>query len=212
MSTPAESRTSRSFLVVHWVCKLGCGGYFVVLAYGQIGRLSDELLVSDVVLLVASVCLAVLMSARPPAAMTDTRPVVLLLVVFSKFHYILLDFTAQSGPTALQVGTVLTSLGLLMWSASVLSLGRSFSILPALRRVRTSGMYRFVRHPVYLSYLVLDTGLVFSFPSVWNAVVLLAALGTYVFRARIEESVLTLDQGYRVYMARTPHRLVPFLY
>ena len=39
-----------------------------------------------------------------------------------------------------------------------------------------SGVYRFVRHPIYLGYLVTHVGFVIAYPAGWNLAVLLAAV------------------------------------
>ena len=54
--------------------------------------------------------------------------------------------------------------------AGKLSLGRSFGLIPANRGVVSTGVYRFVRHPIYLGYLITHVGFVVANPTMWNVV------------------------------------------
>jgi len=44
----------------------------------------------------------------------------------------------------------------LLFGASVLTLGDSFAVFPERRNIVTGGVYRWIRHPMYASYLLLD--------------------------------------------------------
>src|SRR3954449_12836169 len=72
-------------------------------------------------------------------------------------------------------GLVLVIVGACGSLAGLLSLGRYFGVRPALRGVATRGMYRVVRHPLYLSYVLADIGLNLQ---EWNyATIILVAAG-----------------------------------
>ena len=72
------------------------------------------------------------------------------------------------------------------------------------------GPYRFVRHPMYTSRLVLMNGLPLAIGS-WIALVPAALLALLVIlRTLLEDRMLTSElAGYRAYAERVPARLVP---
>jgi protein-S-isoprenylcysteine O-methyltransferase Ste14 len=75
------------------------------------------------------------------------------------------------------------------------------------------GLYRFVRHPIYLGALLVVLGLPLATSS-WIALPpMLLLIPLILYRIRIEERLLLEEFGeeYRSYMRRT-RRLVPLLY
>ena len=51
---------------------------------------------------------------------------------------------------------VVMCVALVVSLGAFLSLGRSWGIIPANRGVKTGGLYRVVRHPIYASYVIFD--------------------------------------------------------
>ena len=109
-------------------------------------------------------------------------------------------------------GGLVLLLGVTLSIFGVLSLGRSFSIEPALRGVQTHGLYRFVRHPLYASYLLIGAGYLIANVSVWNVAVLTLWMVAQVTRIRREEAVLRMDPDYVRYSQKVRWRLVPGLW
>jgi protein-S-isoprenylcysteine O-methyltransferase Ste14 len=110
------------------------------------------------------------------------------------------------------VGELLVVVGALCAVLSLLSLNRSFGIVPARRFVRTQGMYRLVRHPAYASYCLLCLGYAITNPSVFNMGVLMLTTVLLIVRAQREEVLLSREQSYREYKQRVRYRLIPGLY
>ncbi len=112
-------------------------------------------------------------------------------------------------PTA---GLVLVTLAAGLSLVSLLTMGRLFGVRPALRGLVTSGTYRFVRHPIYLSYILADIG--YNLQE-WNSVTLLLVLLGWVsllYRIRAEERVLSQHPEWPAYVVLVRYRLFPGLW
>ncbi len=101
--------------------------------------------------------------------------------------------------------------GALVAVAAVISLGRSFGIVAANRGIRTRGLYRIVRHPLYAAYILTEIGYLFENPSLRNGC--LFAIVTVFQAVRIveEERTLAEDPAYREYCLRVRSRVVPYV-
>jgi protein-S-isoprenylcysteine O-methyltransferase Ste14 len=109
-------------------------------------------------------------------------------------------------------GFVLVALAAFLSVASLLTLGRWFGVRPALRGLATTGPYRFVRHPMYLAYLVADIGYNLQEWNSGTALLVMAGWLALLFRIRAEERVLSRHADWPGYVARVRYRLVPGLW
>lgn len=119
---------------------------------------------------------------------------------------------APSASGVLPQGAVLIGIGALLQLAGMLSLNRSIGMVPARRVVKTGGLYRLVRHPLYASYLVTFSGYLLANSSVRNLLVLVGTMALLALRIEREERHLALDSGYREYMSRVKFRVLPFVF
>ena len=109
-------------------------------------------------------------------------------------------------------GLVLVTLGASLSLVSLLTMGKLFGIRPAVRGLVTSGPYRFIRHPMYLSYILADIG--YNLLE-WNLVTLLLVLvgwAALVYRIYAEERVLSQHSEWPGYAASVRFRLFPGLH
>jgi protein-S-isoprenylcysteine O-methyltransferase Ste14 len=102
--------------------------------------------------------------------------------------------------------------GLILQIFGILSLNKSLAIVPAKRQIKTRGMYRVVRHPLYTSHILAMTGYVLVSTSTWNMVVYAISVAALFIRIIREERHLALDPIYRQYMQQVRYRLVPLVY
>ncbi len=118
----------------------------------------------------------------------------------------------DGAPIGGAVGPVLMLIGLMIHIGAKLSLWRSFGIIPAHRGVKVGGLYRFVRHPMYLGYMVAHVGYLLYAPSWWNLGLYLIVWSLLIARIFAEERVLGEDADYRALQERVRYRLVPGLF
>lgn len=106
--------------------------------------------------------------------------------------------------TALVAAFVISIVGYLLALWALAYLGRSLSVVVSMRSIVLHGPYRYVRHPMYLAYLVVVLGLVVAHASPFSIVLFVSYVGLTVWRARLEEEMLcSLSDEYRQYAART---------
>ncbi len=117
--------------------------------------------------------------------------------------------------TANILGLALVIVGLTIVLVGHFTLKRSYSSALVIRkdhRLVTHGIYRYVRHPIYLGSLMAIMGAPAYSASVYGALILSALIPLVLFRTRIEEGLLMEQFGdeYGAYRARTK-RLIPFI-
>ncbi len=77
----------------------------------------------------------------------------------------------------------------------------------------TFGLYRYIRHPLYSSLLLLTWGVFFKSPAILGVILALTATGFLVATAKIEEAedIRYFGAAYVEYMRRSK-RFFPFLF
>jgi protein-S-isoprenylcysteine O-methyltransferase Ste14/uncharacterized membrane protein (UPF0127 family) len=115
------------------------------------------------------------------------------------------------GPLA-WLGEPLQFLGVAAAVLALASLGRSVGVVAANRGIKTSGLYRLVRHPAYAGYLLGYVGYVLCYPTSRNTLLVVATLLALNARAIVEERFLRHDASYGDYLRGTRWRFVPYVY
>jgi protein-S-isoprenylcysteine O-methyltransferase Ste14 len=152
---------------------------------------------------------AVLFLVRSEAVTVSRAPLDWVLAISATFAPFLF---APAAWGILPQAKLLLVAGSSVQIAGLLSLNRSFGLVPAKREIKTAGLYRIVRHPLYASYFVSFTGYVLANTSIANLVVYACAIGLLFFRLLREEKHLALDLEYRAYMSQVKYRIVPLIF
>lgn len=206
MTEDSKARIGFSRLYV-WASNLGLAGFYLYFVLTNIQSLEAgfKLSVFFLVLFNTSVVVLALVRRAPQAV---TRSVFDYVVAFfgtlSPLLFLGLPETRDNvGLLALQVG------GIIFSYAGLLSLNRSFGLVPADRGIVTSGLYRFVRHPLYAGYIMLCLGFMLQNFSYRNVVAFVAFLVFESVRLLIEEQFLAQNPVYAAYMKKVRWRVIP---
>ncbi len=184
-------------------------GLFLGLAY----RIGQDALTSGrptgLLLLASELLVVVLTLARRTADAVDRRWRVRLIAGLSIAGPFLLRPSVGIGPSLEMVTATVSGIGLAVVVVAKMSLGRSFGLLPANRGIVSSGLYRLVRHPIYLGYLFTHGAFLAANPSWWNVAALATADVALLVRSAYEEDTLLHDPAYAQYRSRVRWRVVP---
>jgi protein-S-isoprenylcysteine O-methyltransferase Ste14 len=101
------------------------------------------------------------------------------------------------------------SLAIVIWGR--ISLGRNIGFVPAQRELVASGAYRYVRHPIYTSLLLVYLGVALRLYSPRNAVLIAIGMFWFVLKSLVEEKFLRQDPRYAAYMDKVRARWIPFI-
>jgi len=125
-------------------------------------------------------------------------------------------FGWSTPPTAVSIlGLMTVTLGLCLGVLAVAENGYAAASITVEdeQPVTSTGLYGFVRHPMYFSVLVTMVGLALALGSYWGLVCVVVSLPILVVRILDEEKLLTQDlRGYRDYTHRVRYRLLPYLW
>lgn len=167
---------------------------------------------SKTLLLVQLCILAVLFLFRQDPVRVSWRPDHVFFALFGTFGPFLLGYVARSPSLELPIGVAMQASGLVLALIGLVSLNRSFGIVPANRGVKTTGLYRFVRHPIYAAYQLLHVGYVVNHPTPEAGLIVTLTLTAQMARVLNEEAVLQEDPEYQAYMQQVRYRLLPPLF
>jgi len=110
------------------------------------------------------------------------------------------------------IGQFVQTAGVAIQIGALVALNRSMGLLPAHRGVKTSGVYRIVRHPLYAGYAIVLIGYLISNWSPYNAALIIGGMGFQVLRIRYEELLLRGFPAYVSFAGRTRWRLLPYVW
>ena len=96
---------------------------------------------------------------------------------------------------------------------SLFTLGKNFSIFPALRAITQMGLYRFIRHPAYAGELMLIAACCFAAPVALTLLLMAGAIGAVALRILVEEQfLLQATTQYESYSIQVRWRLIPYIW
>lgn len=183
------------------------GGLFLAFAYTHLQQFMAAPRLSLLLIVAVETIVAVLLVIRRDSDRTHHSWKTWLATFGGTAAQLLLRPTDASADVVF--GQALQLAGFVLQIAAVLSLNRSFGLLPAHRGVKSDGLYRWVRHPLYSAYLFVHAGYLLNNFSAYNVAVITLATGFQVLRILQEERLLSEYEAYMQYAERTRWRLIP---
>ena len=161
------------------------------------------------------------MKAGPFAETRPLQKVIMAGTIFSVAAVLVLSafdhrFGWSTVPTAVVViGNVAVFAGLTMTQFVIIQnnyAGATITV-EADQQLVSTGLYGFVRHPMYFGTLVMMLGTPLALDSYWGLVVVAPALLILAFRITDEEKMLREElDGYQEYTEKVHYRLVPYVW
>ena len=158
------------------------------------------------------------MHAGPRAETRPIQKIVILgafLGIFAMMAFSAFDHRMgwSSVPAWVSVlGDVLVAAGLGITMLVVIQNGYAAATvtLETGQTVASGGVYRFVRHPMYVGFVIMMVGMPLALGSYWGLLFVIPTLGALVFRIVDEEKLLTKElAGYDEYAQKVRYRLMP---
>lgn len=158
---------------------------------------------------VSETIIAVIFLVRSNPSTVSARPSDWLIAIAATFAPMPLS---PAGHEMLPAATTLIVLGVALQLAGLASLNRSLGLVPARRIIKTGGLYRFVRHPLYAAYVLTLTGYLLGNTTPANLVLYCIGVVLLAVRAVREEQHLAQSEDYRAYMGRVKFRVIPYVF
>ena len=158
--------------------------------------------------------LGIALTRRSPKTQDHSLPVSIAVTVAYAYPYAQIIYLRwmPGEPAWPEAGFVIVTLAAILSLASLVSLGRLFGVRPALRGLMTKGPYRFVRHPMYLSYVIGDIGYNLQEWNIGTVLMVMAGWIALLYRIHAEERILSQHADWPQYAASVRYRLVPGLW
>jgi len=109
-------------------------------------------------------------------------------------------------------GEILQIIGFILQIGALLALNRSIGILPAHRGIKSAGLYRWVRHPLYTAYVITFLGYLINNQSWSNLAIVVTGTAFIVMRIHYEEALLFKYAEYARYASKMRWRLIPAIW
>lgn len=183
---------------------------FFLFAYANLHSFFEHQRLSVALIVITEALVAILILIRRDADNTRHSWQTWLSTAAGTMAPMLLRPTAATED--LVIGEIIQVAGFMLQIAAILSLNRSFGLLPAHRSVKSNGLYSLVRHPLYTAYTVSFIGYLINNLNLYNAVVIVIGTMFQVWRIRCEEDLLLRYPSYASYADRTRWRLMPSIW
>jgi protein-S-isoprenylcysteine O-methyltransferase Ste14 len=212
MSTAREEATRSHNPPIEFSVRICTAVPLCLFVYAAIVHWRADPMRITLLLLIVSECLAVGLTliSRVPVR-RDWTPLSVFLAISASFYFLVVRLEPGVRLVPETVGATLQAFGICWQIFAKASLRRSFGLLPANRGVVCCGAYRFMRHPMYLGYIVAETGFLLVNFGLQNLLVFGVQFAMQGGRIVREEKFLSSDANYLAYKEKVRYRIIPGL-
>jgi protein-S-isoprenylcysteine O-methyltransferase Ste14 len=148
--------------------------------------------------------------AAQKVIITSSFLVLFAMVAFSALDHRMGWSTVPVWGSLLGDALVAAGLGLAMLVIIQNSYAAATVTVEAGQKVASGGVYKLVRHPMYVGNVIMMVGMPLALGSYWGLLFVVPGVAVLVFRILDEEKLLIQDlPGYREYAQHVRYRLVP---
>jgi protein-S-isoprenylcysteine O-methyltransferase Ste14 len=156
--------------------------------------------------------IAALFLIRKPSRLESTRFMHWFVALATVWLPFLMSPTATHIKPLVWISVPVQAFSVIFMIVTMATLGKGFGVIAALRDVKTSGVYRIIRHPLYSGELLGGIAVIMQNLSVLNLCIFCTMVWCQVLRMQEEETILCHDETYAAYKDRVRYRLIPGIY
>lgn len=172
---------------------------------------ASKSLVSLTILIVNGLILTLYLTRSEPVSFTKFPIAWIMSVLGTLLPFAFRPSQETTLPCAVVISQPVQVTGLFLVLASLLSIGDSFGMIPAHREIKTRGLYRIVRHPMYTSEFIFFIGYISNNQSLYNLAIFVLLVAIQLFRAGLEERILLANMEYKEYKSKTRYKFIPLI-
>ena len=198
--------------LLHWPMNFCVAAFWFLFVYSSYLRWQQTGQMSSLGLVAVNGVLCVLFLTRRASTDTSHRVQDWVIAFATVGLSMLLRPEPGTNSSLTALALPIQAVGIAALLGSLLSLGRSYGVLPANRGIKRAGLYRLIRHPIYASELIFYLGFLLENISARNLEFVILITAGQVYRLVSEERLLSRDEGYRDYVRAVKFRLVPGIF
>lgn len=187
--------------------KLGILASYGFLSYGLLMNFLQSSRPSSAFFLIFTLIVIVFVLLRPVPKESSMSLYDWMIAMFGTFMPAL--FRPLPGAHDIIFFQMVQIIGILVALTGLVSLNKSFGLVAANRGIKTSGLYKYIRHPLYMGYFISYAGFWSQNITMLNTGILLLWAMFEILRIFAEEEFLSKDPAYADYMKKVRWRILP---
>jgi protein-S-isoprenylcysteine O-methyltransferase Ste14 len=193
-----------------YLCNTLLGLFYLLFGLGMMADFLNTHRISSALLTIFLSALVYFSLTRPMPKQVNISLYDWAIALGATYLVLLVRPAAQVHDYPLLLGVQL--FGMCVSLVGLFSLNKSFGLVAANRGIKTRGMYRVVRHPIYAGYFLSYGAFLAQNMTARNAVIYALCVMLELLRIVAEERVLSQDPAYAAYARRTRWRVLPLVY